>query len=134
MKTAPGVYKSKAAVDAAIMEKDPTGKGFDISTSVFKSSTSPAQINYRVRRGVELAHSMHPDSEVNFIVDGSAVVTTGGTLPTDPNSKEGIKDGVEHQVAKGDWLIVPAGTAHFWSKINGSVTYIQMRLGDEQKK
>jgi mannose-6-phosphate isomerase-like protein (cupin superfamily) len=131
VKTAPGIYKTKAEVDAAIAK---LGAGNDLSTRVFQSKTSTALVNYRVRRGVELAHSMHPDNEINFVVAGSATLTTGGTLPIDENSKEGIKDGVEHSVKAGDWVIVPAGTAHFWSKITGEVTYIQIRLGDEPKK
>ena len=130
VKSPPGIYKTKAEVDAAIAK---LGAGNDLSTRVFQSKTSTALVNFRVRRGVELAHSMHPDNEVNYVVSGSAEVTHGGTLPPE-GSEAHITDGVVSKVSAGDWLIVPAGTAHFWSKIDGSVTYLQIRLGDEPKK
>jgi mannose-6-phosphate isomerase-like protein (cupin superfamily) len=132
VKSPPGIYKTKAEVQAAVEASVAKRSPNDLSTSVFSSPTSDAQVQYRVRRAVELAHSMHPDNEVNFVVSGEATLTTGGTLPPE-GSKENIKDGVAKVVKAGDWIIVPAGTAHFWSNIPKEVTYIQIRLGDQKK-
>ena len=132
VKSPAGIYETKAEVDAALEKTVATRSPNDLSTSVFDSSTSDGQVQLRRRRGVELAHSMHPDNEINFIVSGEGVLTTGGTLPAE-GSKEGIKDGTNFNVKAGDWVIVPMGTAHFWSNIPKEVTYIQIRFGDPKK-
>ena len=52
---------------------------------------------------------------------------TGGSY--DPKDRTaGIKGGEKHPFKPGDVVVIPPGTAHWFSKISGHVTYIQVRF------
>ena len=38
------------------------------------------------------------------------------------------KGGESHDVKPGDFIVIPPGTAHWFSKINGQITYLEVRL------
>ena len=67
-------------------------------------------------------------TEVYYILEGSGTYTTGGTMPDSKNRTTGIKGGQTHEIKPGDIIIIPPGTAHWFSKINGEVTYIEARF------
>jgi mannose-6-phosphate isomerase-like protein (cupin superfamily) len=63
---------------------------------------------------------------VYYITEGSGEQITGGSYnPKDRTA--GITGGEKHPFKPGDAMIIPPGTAHWFSKINGHVTYIQVR-------
>jgi len=67
-------------------------------------------------------------TEIYQILEGSGTYVTGGTIP-DPNDRTaGIKGGESHDVKPGDFIVIPPGTAHWFSKINGQITYLEVRL------
>jgi mannose-6-phosphate isomerase-like protein (cupin superfamily) len=67
-------------------------------------------------------------TEVYQILEGSGTYVTGGTMP-DPNDRTaGIKGGESHDVKPGDFIVIPPGTAHWFSRINGQITYLEVRL------
>jgi hypothetical protein len=67
-------------------------------------------------------------TEVYYILEGSGTYTTGGTMPDSKNRMAGIKGGQTSEIKQGDIIIIPPGTAHWFSKINGQVTYIEARF------
>lgn len=80
---------------------------------------------------------VHPFSvETYYIVEGAGTLVTGGALvlPLAPSaepdvvrSKE-IADGVTRNVATGDVIVVPPGTPHWFSAIDGTMTYLESRV------
>jgi mannose-6-phosphate isomerase-like protein (cupin superfamily) len=76
-------------------------------------------------------HSKEADgadvTEVYYIVEGTGEQITGGSY--DPKDRTaGIKGGEKHPFQPGDVMIIPPGTAHWFSRINGHVTYLQARF------
>ena len=67
-------------------------------------------------------------TEVYYILEGSGMYTTGGSMPDPKNRTAGIKGGVTNDIKPGDVIIIPPGTAHWFSKINGHVTYLEARF------
>ncbi len=67
-------------------------------------------------------------TEIYQILDGSGTYVTGGTTPDPNNRTAGIKGGESHDVKTGDFIVIPPGTAHWFSKINGHITYLEVRL------
>ncbi len=67
-------------------------------------------------------------TEIYEIVDGAGTFVTGGTLANPADRTAGIKGGESRPVAKGDFIIIPAGTLHWFSSIEGSVTYLETRF------
>jgi mannose-6-phosphate isomerase-like protein (cupin superfamily) len=79
---------------------------------------------------------IHPFStETYYIVEGTGSLVTGGTLdpppaePADPDviRSKAIKNGVTHRVAKGDVIVVPPGTPHWFNAIDATITYLESR-------
>ena len=80
---------------------------------------------------------VHPFStETYYIVDGSGTLVTGGVLdpppaePSDPDvvRSKTIRNGVTHKVAKGDVIVVPPGTPHWFNAIDKTITYLESRV------
>ena len=83
-------------------------------------------------------------TEIYHILAGSGTLVTGGTLtkperfPADSQTvKElagpsmrgtGLENGVSRQVRAGDVVIIPAGTGHWFSSIDGAIDYEVMRV------
>lgn len=73
-------------------------------------------------------------TEVMVIIDGSGAIMTGGTYVDQATSYQkkdrakGITGGVTREVNVGDVIVVPPGTPHWFTKINGRVTMIEARL------
>jgi mannose-6-phosphate isomerase-like protein (cupin superfamily) len=80
---------------------------------------------------------VHPSStEIYYIVEGAGTLVTGGMLemPLAPSAdpdvvrSKAIKDGVTRKVAKGDVIVVPPGTPHWFSAIDTTITYLESRV------
>ena len=80
---------------------------------------------------------IHPFSmEIYYIIEGRASLVTGGALdpappaPADPDivRSKTIKNGLTRTVAKGDVIVVPPGTAHWFNAIDGTITYLESRV------
>lgn len=67
-------------------------------------------------------------TEVYEIVDGAGTFVTGGTILNPADRTAGIKGGESRRVSKGDFIIIPAGTPHWFSSIEGSITYLEARF------
>jgi mannose-6-phosphate isomerase-like protein (cupin superfamily) len=80
---------------------------------------------------------VHPFStEIYYIIDGTASLVTGGVLdppaatPADPDivRSKTIANGLTRKVAKGDVIVVPPGTPHWFNAIDGTITYLESRV------
>jgi mannose-6-phosphate isomerase-like protein (cupin superfamily) len=119
-----------AADLAAIVDKQPTDKnGFQSFMQL-----APYNVNMEHRVNVPQSASVHDtEAELFYVVKGGATMVTGGTLldgkQTGVNwSGSGIESGVETKLAAGDFLLVPEGVPHWFSKIEGEVTLMSVHL------
>jgi mannose-6-phosphate isomerase-like protein (cupin superfamily) len=87
-------------------------------------------------------------SEVYHIIDGSATLVTGPNLvgkkrrPADletvrlfngpGNNSASITDGVAHELNAGDVIVIPAGTGHWFTKIDDHITYLMVRIDPDK--
>ena len=87
-------------------------------------------------------------SEVYHIIDGSATLMTGPDLvgkkrrPADlqtlrelngpGNNSESIRNGVSHELKPGDVIVIPAGTGHWFTKIDDHITYLMVRIDPDK--
>lgn len=74
-------------------------------------------------------------SEVYYMLEGAGTLVTGGTLvdtrrePATSTSVRGsrIEGGVTRRVTKGDVIIIPGRTPHWWSNLEGDISYMIVR-------
>ena len=87
-------------------------------------------------------------SEVYHVIDGSATLVTGPDLidskrrPADlltvrefngpGNNAVSIRNGVTHHLAPGDVIVIPAGTGHWFTKIDDHITYLMIRIDPDK--
>ena len=95
---------------------------------------APYGVNLEYRTGVAPAAVHETEAELFYIIDGSATVVTGGKLAgetrTNPTnlSGTGIEGGESRKVAKGDFWIVPQGTPHWFSSVDGTLVLMSFHL------
>jgi mannose-6-phosphate isomerase-like protein (cupin superfamily) len=138
--TLPATYKNASELAAAL--KASMEKATDqASAPIANESHYRINIVHRGKPGVAMAHATGPakGTEVHYIIDGAATVVTGGTLVrtpgTDANARAAstIENGVARHVAKGDVVVIPAGTPHWYKDVEGSVTYLEVRFDVDLK-
>ncbi|HEY2843449.1 MAG TPA: AraC family ligand binding domain-containing protein [Bryobacteraceae bacterium] len=87
-------------------------------------------------------------SEVYHVIDGSATLVTGPDIvdlkrrPADlqtvrefngpGNSGSSIRNGVTHQLKAGDVIVIPAGTGHWFTKIDDHIRYMMVRIDPDK--
>lgn len=125
---APATYLSEAELMATLKEAAKTAPAMH---------TAPVKLadHYRiniVRRTSAQGAIAHPDgTEVHHIIEGSATFVTGGTIVRAAGAAAGsatIEGGQSRRVSKGDVILVPAGTPHWYKDLEGSITYLEVRF------
>jgi len=91
-----------------------------------------ANLEYRTSVGPAAVHER--EAEMFYVLDGSATLVTGGKLAGEKRtnaenlSGTGIEGGTAQAVAKGDVIIVPENTPHWFSAINGTVVLMSLHV------
>lgn len=87
-------------------------------------------------------------TEIYHVMDGAGTLVTGGTMvnakarPADAVSvrlEDGpgasgtsIQGGVSRRIKAGDVVVIPAGVPHWFSTIEGSITYVVVRVDPDR--
>lgn len=73
------------------------------------------------------------ETDIFYIVDGSATIVVGGTAvdpkPTRPGqmTAKDIANGQTYNLKKGDVLVIPAGQPHWFKQVNGFINYLTVK-------
>jgi len=95
---------------------------------------APYNVNLEYRAAVANAAVHEKEAELFYVIDGAGTVVTGGTLVkssrtnADNLTGTGIEGGVSRHVTKGDFVMVPENTPHWFSAIEGSLTLMSLHL------
>jgi glc operon protein GlcG len=86
------------------------------------------------REGPGQAEVHARDADIIYVLEGTATLVTGGTVvdpkTTAPDEVRGreIQGGEARPLKKGDVLIVPAGTPHWFQKVPAAFTYYVVKV------
>ena len=89
-------------------------------------------LEYRASVGPAAVHEK--EAEMFYVIDGSATMMTGGKLvkETRTNSENlsgsAIEGGSSGNIAKGDFILVPENTPHWFSSISGVLVLFSMHV------
>lgn len=121
----PATYKSAEELATALKAAKATPGGM---TTAAISNTDQYRINivHRAKPAGAIAHA--GNTELHYIIEGSGTVITGGTIvPAADGKPASIAKGVTQRVTKGDVIIVPANSPHWYSQIDSTITYLEVR-------
>ena len=109
-----------------------------VATALAKGETMIRQSDLTVlgshRTGVGQAEVHDKETDVFYVTEGDATFVTGGTVvagkTTEPGQIRGtsINGGENHHLAKGDVMVIPAGTPHWFKEVPKSITYYVVKV------
>ena len=121
----PAIFKSAADL-AAVLSKATANAGGMSSSNVTTTDQYRVSLVKRDKSAGALAHP--GNTELLYIVEGAGTVITGGTIVPAANGKPAsIANGVTQKIVKGDVVIVPAGSAHWFAAVDSPITYLEVR-------
>jgi len=125
----PGTYKTDADL-MAVLKRAMDAAGNNMSSSNV-ANTDQYSINV-VHRVTGAGAISHPGwTEVHHIIEGSATFVTGGTIVRPAAGSGGvatIEGGVSKHVGKGDVIVIPENSAHWYKDVDGQITYLEVRF------
>jgi quercetin dioxygenase-like cupin family protein len=116
------VYVSHDKVDAALSKSGSLVTAPDLLVSG-SHRTGPGQVEVHEK-----------ETDVFHVIDGEATFVTGGTMvggkTTKPGQLQGtsITGGETHHLSKGDVMVIPAGTPHWFKEVPKSITYYVVKV------
>jgi mannose-6-phosphate isomerase-like protein (cupin superfamily) len=130
------VFASSADVTAMIAkaraERKPDQPNF--VQPIVGSAPFTANLEHRVA-GVAAPASVHEtEAEMFYVVEGSGTLVTGGKLRDEKRtnaanlSGSGVDGGTARKIAKGDWVMVPEKTPHWFQQIDGTIVLMSIHL------
>jgi mannose-6-phosphate isomerase-like protein (cupin superfamily) len=129
----PKTYSSEADVAALIAKARAERKEQPlISQRILQLAPYNANLEYRASVGPAAVHET--EAEIFYVIEGSATMMTGGKLVnekrTDAANLNGtaIEGGASRAIAKGDFIVVPEKTPHWFSSINGTLVLMSLHV------
>ena len=93
-----------------------------------------ANLEYRVD-DVKAPASVHErEAEMFYVVEGAGTLVTGGTLRDEKRTNaenltgSAIEGGTPRRIVKGDWVMVPEKTPHWFSQVEGTIVLMSIHL------
>jgi len=141
-----------AAIQATLQEQRGTGRAV-VDTPIRTVDTGGHNVGVGLVRRVGPAQggsAAHDKvTEVYYIIEGAGTLVTGGSLVGAERRQSAnatvtgingpgvsgttIANGVSRRIAKGDVVIIPAGTPHWWSAVEApEIYYIVVRVDPER--
>lgn len=116
-----------SATAARFVDAQAVSAAFAKGQPLLETAGYKVHASRRVEPGQAEIHTL--DTDVIYVVDGSATLVTGGkavgTKEVAPNEIRGtrIEGGDEHRIAKGDVIIIPNGVPHQFTEVSGELHY-----------
>src|SRR5438876_11227302 len=116
-----------ATAQATFIDPKSVSAAFAKGMPLLETAGYKVHASRRVEPGQAEIHTL--DTDVIYVVDGSATLVTGGKAidakEIGPNELRGpkIEGGQEHQITKGEVIIIPNGVSHQFTAVNGELHY-----------
>jgi len=103
-----------------------------VAEPILELGSYDGHLEYRAAVGNAAVHEH--EAELFYVIDGSATLTTGGKLVNEKRTDaanlngSGIEGGTPRAISKGDWILVPENTPHWFSPIHGVLVLFSMHV------
>ena len=119
-----------------LFDKDTVAQAFAKSSILYNGNAEGK--NFRVhtwhREAPGEAELHVKDTDIFYILDGSATFVTGGAMidskDTAPDEKRGksLNGGTTYHLIGGNVVIIPAGVTHWFKEVEKPVTYLIVKV------
>lgn len=113
--------------ESAYLKNDQVAAAFAKGAPLLETAGYKIHASRRVEAGQAEVHTR--DTDIIYVLDGSVTFVTGGTVvePREigPDEIRGtrIEGGTARALSKGDVMVVPAGTPHWFSQVDETFLY-----------
>jgi len=131
-----GVKTYSSASDVAALQakakSDRKGDAPLVVERILQLPPYNANLEYRASIGPASIHEK--EAEIFYVIDGGGTMVTGGKLQNEKRtnaenlSGSGIEGGTPRKLAKGDFLVVPENTPHWFSSIDGTIVLMSLHV------
>src|SRR5215467_7808174 len=123
-----GIYKSDAELTVALKKAIAAADGNQWLSPIANTDQYRINIVHREKAAGALVHE--GNTELHYIIEGSGIIVTGGTIVRGTGGTGGatIQGGETHAVKKGDVILVPSGSAHWYKEVTTPITYLEVRF------
>ena len=126
-------YSSAADIQAMIAKAKNDRKDGQaiVQANILRLAPYSAGLEYRASVGPASQHDV--EAEMFYVIEGSGTLVTGGkivgeTRTGDNLSGTAIEGGNSRTIGKGDFIMVPEKTPHWFSKIDGVLVLMSLHL------
>jgi hypothetical protein len=127
------LFATAAEVDAALAKAKAEHKSDSTNTNEVLVSVGPYPVQLEYRTGTTPPSIHRGQAELIYVVDGGCTLVEGGTLIGGAGSGvtlhgTSIKGGVPHRVTKGEYILVPPDTPHWYTKVEGTFVSVTLHM------
>jgi mannose-6-phosphate isomerase-like protein (cupin superfamily) len=126
------VPRLAAADDITYFDAKQVAASFAKATTLYQHDNYRIVTGRRVKPGEVEIHAL--DTDLMYVVSGSATLVTGGT-PVEPRDTapsevraKSSQGGTPHRLSKGDVIIIPKGTPHWFEQVSGTFDYLTIKV------
>jgi len=123
-----------AMAPVSYFDKDQVAAAFAKGAVLLDGTGRNYMVHASRREGAGQAEVHTLDTDIIYVLDGSATFVTGGSVVDGktiaPNEIRGasISNGATRSLVKGDVMVVPAGTPHWFQQVKGPLTYYVVKV------
>lgn len=123
---------SPPSKEVQYFDHNKTTEGFAKGSSMLANTAYKVSTYRRVTGGAVEIHEL--DTDILYVVKGSATFVTGGTpvnpKPSGPHETRApsVNGGDSHSLTVGDLIVVPHGTPHWFKEVKGEIQYLGIKV------
>ncbi len=127
-----GMAGTETSRKVTVIDSQMVATGFQKGAVLVNMGNYMVHASHREMDGVAEIHTL--DTDLIYMLDGSATFTTGGSVPDakpiEPNELRGstIVGGESRRIVKGDVVVVPAGVPHMFTNVQGPLNYYVVKV------
>jgi quercetin dioxygenase-like cupin family protein len=122
----PALFVPQARIASVLQQALQERPGMGVSTI---TTNDQYRINLITRTEPAGAIVHVPGTELHYILEGAGTLVTGGVVVRSVAGAPGaIEGGTVQRVQKGDAILIPEGTPHQYTAVEGTVTYLEVRF------
>ena len=122
------------AADVTYFPAEKVSAAFEKGAVLFEGAGGNYMVHASRRDAAGEAEVHVRDTDIIHVLEGATTFVTGGTVvdgrTTAPDEIRGtaVRDGDTRRLGKGDVIIVPNGTPHWFEKVDGPVLYYVVKV------